>query len=404
MISRPSITRRNRPIADVSDATLHVNPYPAYRELRQKTPVAYAPALRHNASSPNSYWLVTRWDDVVTVLKDDAIYASPTEPAGMPPTFAKGLLYLDGAEHARIRSAMQPACQPRLAGSLADSVVGEIVDGLIDGMEGAGEAELVELFFEPLAVAAMAKLMGLEDVSADDLHRWIDHLGPYFTGEALPSGGEITHREMDDALRANLERLAGEPDSSLLSSMLSAHHEAGPLTEQETLANAKVFAAAGMHELSDVLAHTLLGLLSRPEQLAELRDDPGLARSAIEEGARWASPVGMVPRKTTIASELAGVRIPSGALISAVIASANRDERRFTNGATFDLHRDEGMHLGFASGIHFCLGAWFVRAVGAVVLGRLVERLPGLRLQPGAKLIVNGWRFREVHHLPAAWS
>src|SRR5213076_773702 len=98
--------------------------------------------------------------------------------------------------------------------------------------------------------------------------------------------------------------------------------------------------------------------LSRPEQLAELREDHSLAKPVMEEAARWGAPVGMVPRLTAADTELGGTRIPKHSLVAAVIASANRDERKWTDSSTFDLHRDEGMHLAFASGVHFCLGAW----------------------------------------------
>src|SRR5439155_18484045 len=133
---------RRRPVTDVSEADLYANPYPVYRRLRSDTPVAYAPALRHHANLPDAYWLVTRWEDVVTVLKDDDTFRSPHEPGDLPATLRASLLYTDGTEHARIRSAMQPACQPRRAGAFADTVVLAAVDALVDALEGAGEGDL----------------------------------------------------------------------------------------------------------------------------------------------------------------------------------------------------------------------------------------------------------------------
>jgi cytochrome P450 len=159
-----------------------------------------------------------------------------------------------------------------------------------------------------------------------------------------------------------------------------------------------------VHELSDLVAHALIGLLSRPEQLAEVLEDPALARPAVEEAARWSSPVGMAPRLAVEATEIAGVRIPAGAIVAAVVASANRDERRWTEPARFDLHRDEGMHLAYATGAHFCLGAWVARAASALALQRLVTRLPKVRLEDGDNLGVTGWRFRDVRRLHVAWS
>src|SRR5262249_52596008 len=128
------------------------------------------------------------------------------------------------------------------------------------------------------------------------------------------------------------------------------------------------------------------------------------AKAAVEEAGRWGCPVGMIPRVTTAAAELAGVRIPRGAYVSAVIASANRDEQRFSGADRFDLHRDEGMHLAFGTGSHFCPGAWIGREAAAITIRRLLQRLPRLRLKEGDRLIVTGWRLRDVRRLSVSWS
>ena len=403
MLPRLTVAKRRRPVVDVGPADLHINPYPVYRRLRQEAPVAHAPALRHYAGLPDAYWLVTRWDDVVEVLKDDACFRSPEEPADLPHTFAGALPLLDGERHACIRSTMQPACTPRRANAFVGGAVPTIADDLIDELEALREAELVDSFFEPLAAVTLARLLGLDDVPVTRLRAWFDHLGCYYTGELFPLNTALD-KEIDDELLSSLRRVAAKPDSSLLSTILRSRSNSETPREHEILGNAKFFTAAGVHELCDLVAHALVGLFSRPDQLAEVRDDPTLAKAAIEEAARWASPVGMVPRKTRAPTELAGVRIPAGALVAAVIASANRDDTRWKEPSTFDVHRDEGMHLAYASGAHFCLGAWIARAAGTLALQRLIERLPSLRLKPDDQLIVTGWRFRDVRRLVAAWS
>jgi cytochrome P450 len=396
MRTRSWRSKRSLPLVNVVPEVAHANPYPIYRWLRENEPVALAPAL-------DGFCLVTRWDDVETVLKDDETYSSRVDIVTMPESLVGNLLLTDGKQHARARASMQAPCRPRPANAFADSVVLADADELIDGFEADREAELVDSFFEPLATQVVAKLLGLEDVPLADLRRWFDHTARHFTWETLPPEAYLSNQEFDDAILERLRRLAVEPDSSLLSTMLHWQDDGGELGEQQLLANAKAFAAAGWHEFRDLVAHALLGLLSRPEQLAELRTDPSLAKGAIEEAARWGTPVGMVPRITTSPTRLAGVRLPAGARLAAVIASANRDEKRWTDGGRFDLHRDEGMHLAFASGAHFCLGAWLARAAGAIVLNRVIERLPELRLKPGEPPVVTGWRFRVMRRLYAVW-
>jgi cytochrome P450 len=392
------LTSRRRPVTDVSEYDLYLNPYPWYRRLRETLPVVHAPALRHYAGGTDTYWLVTRWDDVVHVLKDDETFASPPEVPDLPAGFRGALPHLDGARHAEVRASMQPLCSPRRANAFAEETVRRRADHLLDRLEKLGEADLIDAYFEPLAALTIADLLGLVDIPVDRLRTWFDHLGCYFIGDLLPRNAELD-REIDEVLLERFRRTNGGQDASLLAAMKGA-----PLEEDEVLGNAKFFAAAGVHELSDLVAHTLVGLLGNSEQLSAARADGSLAKNALEEGARWSSPVGMVPRRTAAATELGGVRIPRGAYVAAVIASANRDDVRWTDGATFDLHRDEGMHLAYASGEHFCLGAWVARAAGMVALQRLLERLPNIRLKRDDTLMVTGWRFRDVRRLPVTWT
>jgi cytochrome P450 len=396
VFARLGARRRQPPFVDVRADELYTNPYPIYRSLRNDYPVAFAPAL-------NDCLLVSRWHDVEAVLKDDDTFSAEVEPPAMPETLRGSLLFTDGLEHARMRASMQPPCQPGPARELAGSFVIGAADDLIDGFASAGEAELVTSFFEPLALQTLSKLTGVV-FPIERLREWENHAAHYFKLEKPPPEAEATNRAIDAAILEEMKRVSGERQSSLVSNMVHWHDDAGGLTEQQLLASLKVFLAAGINEFRDLMSHTLVGLLSRHEQLAELRSDPSLAAAAVEEGARWASPVGLVPRRATTRTELGGVRVPAGALVAALVASANRDERRWTEPNLFDLHRDDGMHLGFASGVHYCLGAWLARAGTAVALERIVERLPGLRLGPDRPLAVTGWRFREVRRLQAEWE
>jgi cytochrome P450 len=402
MLERLPVLGRRRPIVDIGPGELYANPYPWYRRLRHELPIAYAPHLRHYAAAKDAYWLVTRWDHVVEVLKDETTFVAPPEPPGAPATLRGTVFLTEGPEHERVRSAALPACRPRAAAAFADDVVLPLVDELLDAIEPEGTAELVDDVFEPLAAVAMARFLGIGEVPVADLRAWFDYIGGYFTGEVVPKAGPLDE-QIDAVLLDRLHRT--RPDEGTLLAALGAwRDDAGTLDENRILANAKIFGNAGMHELTGLLGHAVLGLLSRPEHLAELRADASLARPAVEEAGRWGCPVGMIPRVTTTPAELGGVRIPAGAYVSAVIASANRDEQRFTQADRFDLHRDEGMHLAFGTGTHFCPGAWIGRAAAAVTLRRLFERLPELELTEGDRLIVTGWRLRDVRRLSVSWS
>lgn len=128
------------------------------------------------------------------------------------------------------------------------------------------------------------------------------------------------------------------------------------------------------------------------------------ALRAFDEGLRWISPIGVTPRVATRDFELAGTRIPEGASVAIVMASANRDERRFDDPQHFDMHRKKKPHLSFGFRPHFCSGHFLSRAIGEIALQTCFERLPNLRLDPAREVKTKGWRFRGVSDLPARWD
>jgi cytochrome P450 len=176
------------------------------------------------------------------------------------------------------------------------------------------------------------------------------------------------------------------------------------MTRGEIVANTKLMLSGGLQEPRDVIALVIHALGSNPEQLEEVRSNRALIKPAVEETLRWAGPVGTSTRQTTETTELAGVKLEGGTLIGAVLSSANRDPRRFTDPDRFDIHRKEGAHLAFAVGNHFCLGAWFGRHLARVSLEILLERLPGLRLDTERPATLSGWEFRAPDSTWVRWD
>ena len=176
------------------------------------------------------------------------------------------------------------------------------------------------------------------------------------------------------------------------------------MSRAQIVANTKLMLSGGLQEPRDLIALTLWALGRQPSLLDEVRVDRALVKPTVEETLRWAGPVGTSTRQTTREVELAGTTLPEGALVGAVLASANRDPRRWTDPDRFDLHRKEGAHLAFGAGTHFCLGAWFGRYLARVSLDVLLDRLPGLRLDPGRPVTLRGWEFRAPDSLWARWD
>jgi cytochrome P450 len=183
------------------------------------------------------------------------------------------------------------------------------------------------------------------------------------------------------------------------------HHEADGdrMTREEILANTRLMLSGGLQEPRDVIALAMWAVLSHPQAHREVLADRSLVRSAVEETLRWAGPVGTSTRQTTRPVNLAGTDLDEGALLGAVLSSANRDPRRFTEPDRFDLHRKEGRHVAFAVGTHFCLGAWFGRHLARLSMEILFDRLPGLRLDTERSVTCRGWEFRAPDSLWVRW-
>jgi len=210
--------------------------------------------------------------------------------------------------------------------------------------------------------------------------------------------------ELGAAVERVLDRLEGCPDGSVLSWMLSHDADGDRMSRTEIVANTKLMLSGGLQEPRDLIALAVWALGAHPEQLEELSRDRSLVKKAVEETLRWCGPVGTSTRQTTRPAVLDGVELPEGALIGAVLSSANRDPRRFTDPDRFDVHRNEGAHLAFAIGTHFCLGAWFGRHLTRVSLEILLDRLPNLRLDPARPVELRGWEFRAPTSTCVRWD
>ena len=346
---------------------------------------------------------MSRWDDVTYVDKTPDLFTGETEPSTLNRTFGKNLLGSEGPYHQRIRSIIYPAFRVAAIGHYPDEVIAPIANELIDGFAGRREVEFVSEFAEPLSTRVVKRALGLHDVGEETLRRWFVELA---TGAANFEGdpekqaiADKASREVNETVQPILDRLEQEPDDTLLASMLHSEVDGQRLTREEIQSNLKVMIVGGLQAGTDLIALSLWALLAHAEQAEQVKADHALINQAIEEGARWHSPVGTSTRQTTRETELAGVRLDRGALIAAVLASANRDERNWSEPDRYDIHRREGAHLAFATGPHLCIGARLGRYEARTSWRILFERLPNLRLDGDRPPEVSGWEFRSPHHL-----
>jgi cytochrome P450 len=384
----------------VSLEDLERDPYPVYARLRDEEPVSWVPTVQ--------LWLVTRYDDVRHVDLTPKVFTAQTDPSTLNRTMGTNMLGSEGPDQQRIRRIVEPPFRPRDVEERTRGMIPRLAHELIDGFVDRGECDLFREFCDPMSVRSLRFMLGLDEVPWEDLLRWNEGLMPglaNFEGDpAKQAPADVASAELGEALERVMDRLEKEPDGSVLSWMLHFDGDRGRMTRDEIVANTKLMLSGGLQEPRDLIALSTWALLSHPEQLAEIRADRSLVRPAVEETLRWAGPVGTSTRQTTRQTELAGVTLAEGALIGAVLSSANRDPRRFRDPDRFDLHRKEGAHLAFAIGPHFCLGAWFGRHLARVSLEVLLDRLPNLRLNPERPVELRGWEFRAPLSTWVRWD
>jgi cytochrome P450 len=379
---------------------LERDPYPIYARLRDEEPVSWVPAVQ--------LWLVTRYEDVRSVDLSPELFTAATDPSTLNRTMGVNMLGSEGPDQQRIRRVVEPPFRPRDVEERTQGMIPALPNELIDGFEARGECDLFREFADPMSVRSLRFMLGLDEVPWEDLLRWNEGLMPGLANfEADPvkqAPADEASAALGEVIGRVLDRVQDEPDGSVLASMLHHDRDDDAMSRDEIVANTRLMLSGGLQEPRDLIALVVYALGSDPSQLDEVRANHALIKAAVEETLRWAGPVGTSTRQTTEATDLAGVQLDEGALVGAVLSSANRDPRRFTDPDRFDIHRREGAHLAFAVGTHFCLGAWFGRHLARVSLEILLDRLPGLRLDPERPPTLGGWEFRAPDSTWVRWD
>jgi cytochrome P450 len=376
---------------DLASPRFKADPYPFYARLRAEAPV-WRTTLPHRRAA----WLVTRYEDVARVLKDDTFAKDklnamdPQQRAKTPwvPGFLKPLernmLDLDDPDHARLRALVSKAFTPRLI-ELLRGRIEVLCEELLDAMERKGERrgqiELVADYALPLPATVIAELLGVPAEDHAKFHRWSNRLVSVSSKRdllrALPAALLFVRY-----LRKLVERRRTDPRDDLVTALIRAEEAGDKLSKDELLAMAFLLLVAGHETTVNLIASGTLALLEHPEQIKRLRHEPSLVKPGVEELLRYASPVEMATERYAREDvEVEGTTIPRGELVLAVLGSANRDERHFEDPDVLDLARDPNRHLAFGrGGVHHCLGAPLARMEGQIAISAFLRHFPEARL------------------------
>jgi pimeloyl-[acyl-carrier protein] synthase len=381
------------PFAAFPPQQLLQDPYPLYAMLRSTNPVFRVPV--GNADAPG-LWILTRYRDVHEILKDPRVSvdrrraAIVAEYADRLPIAAvigdegglRSMLLMDPPDHTRVRGLVNKAFTPRRVAELRPRIE-TIVARLLDAVRGDDPFDLIESFAAPLPAIVIAELLGVPAEDHPKFKAWSNALVTAIgvgDSAAMRASFEAALGQLMAYLRDVIAARRADPRDDLISAMIAAQEERDALTDAELLATSNLLLIAGYETTTNLIGNGTLALLRHPDELARLREDRTLVRSAIEEMLRWDSPVQATARVPLEDIPLEGATLPKDALVFTGIGAANRDPAVFTDPDRFDVRRTNNHHLSFGFGAHFCLGAPLARLEGEIAFGALLDRYPKLEV------------------------
>jgi cytochrome P450 len=345
---------------------------------------------------------VLGYDECQTVLTHPDTYSSSIYSQVMGPVMGRTLLELEGAHHRAARALVSPSFRAALLDRWRSDLVEVVVHELIDSFAQRGRAELARDFTFAFPVQVIARIMGLPRQDYPRFQRLsIELLNVVYNWDCGIAASA--------ALTAYFSEILAErrrnPQDDLITMLSQSEIDGTRLTDDEIFAFLLLILPAGVETTYRASGNLLVALLTEPERLDAVRADPGMMPGAFEEGLRWEPPITTVVRVAARDCELSGVAIPAGTNISVSVAAANRDPKRYPDPDRFDPARKNIAHLTFGGGPHLCLGMHLARMEAVVAINALVDRLPGLRLDPNAPPPhVTGMAFRSPVALPVEFS
>lgn len=375
-------------------ADLVRDPYSVYHRMRATAPVTKVTAVGRI--------LLTKAEDTKWVKEHPETFSANDPNTPMKRAFlAHTLMRKDGAEHMRERMAMTPAYSARNITQHWMPIYEKIADEFVAGLPKGETFDLFPALAGPFAARCLGQLLGLPDISDDDMQRWsqtlIDGAGNFGWDPKLFEDSDRANAEMDAYMDEVIPRHIADPNPSALSAMVTADD---PIELSQIRSNIKIAIGGGLNEPRDALLTILYGLLTNPEQRDHVVEE-GAWGDAFDEAVRWVAPIQVSSRLVTQDTSIRGIEIPKGETVMTVQASANHDEDIWPDGHLFDATRSKHAHQAFGNGPHFCQGKHIARRMLAdILLPRLFDRFPKMALPDPSLVRFSGFGFRGALNFP----
>jgi cytochrome P450 len=358
------------------DLEYRKDPYRYHAELRRSAPVTQV--------DPGGLWAVSRYDDIVEILKQPTRFSSYGQrAAAIQPwlernPLADSIVMMDPPQHTKIRAFATDAFKIRVLPRI-EPLARAVARDFVSRARGGGEIDVCDDIASMMPMGVIANLLGIESADRQRIRAWNDDIvavNPGTPPEAQPRIRASIEEQERYLLEVIEERRRVRRDD-LVSDLLEAEIDGHRLTDAEIMSFLFLMVAAGYETSSHMLTHALRILAAHPSLIDRMRADPAAIPGFIEELLRFEAPVQTAVRLSVAEEEIAGVRLPAGAVVLLLLASANRDERYFEDPDRFDMDRRQRVSIPFGHGVHFCLGAALARAEARFALEEILPQIRG---------------------------
>jgi len=375
-----------------------VNSYPLFKRMRSEDPVHYSESL--------GYWILTRYRDVEAAVRDERLSSNRTalfmnklgsldvkEIQNFLDMTSNWMVDTDPPTHTRLRKLANPGFTTRAIESWR-SIIQNTTDRLLDNVQNQGGMDVVSDLAVPLPGIIITEIFGVPETDRANMLEWARDIGTFF-GAAGGSTIEMAElaRKADKAaaqfcalIRQLIEQRRRQPGTDMISLLSVAYQEQG-FNDRELPFLCMEILNTGLLTTTDLIANGVNALLCHPDQLQKLKKNPTLIDSAVEEILRFDTSAPFLTRIAKQDLTIGGKNITAGSVIALGFGAANHDPEKFDSPEVFDITRTPNEHLGFSSGIHFCLGAVLARMELTICLTALLRRLPNLSFDPDKQAI-----------------
>jgi len=409
------------------------NPYPVYAALREAEPI--------KRMADCSYFL-TRHADLMAVYRDAKVFSSDKQvefgpkynhapfnqpplatPGGLAPLFehhTHSLVFNDAPRHTRVRRLIMGALTRRAIESMEPGLV-VLVDSLLNKIEAQGGGDLIEDFASAIPVEIIGNLLDIPHAEREPLRGWSLAILGALEPSLTPEQETLGNRSVTEFLAYLRELVAqrrqqpGDPEHDVLTRLIQGEkdkeQDGDALSEVELLQNCVFLLNAGHETTTNLIGNALISLQEWPAQREQLKADLKTAANdddlqqilglAVDEFLRFESSNQLGNRRALQATQVNGVDLPAGALVTLCIGAANRDPAVYAQPEQLDLRRTGNKHLAFGFGVHQCAGLSLARLEGRIAIGRFLQRFPNYQLSQAP---VRGGRARFRGFLQAPFT